>query len=574
MPHNYHVGQRVSFSNSSGTIRYIGLVEGFVKEERLGIEWDNPNRGKHDGQFKGKRYFACLSGSATGGSFLRISAIKDPDQSFVEAVYQKYAPPEPEVQPSEHVISGKVAEEIGFDKIRKQQAQLHKLTIVLVDGFRINSAESEDHTIRETCPRIVELDLSRNTLEDFEVVVQICGELDNLNSLRLNNNKFSRYKNGLQIRKEFDSINQLELKEMYVPFSEIVRIASEFSSLRELDASINAFTSIPCPLKMDELTSLTLEFNKFTSLTQLSQLASLGALQTLKLKGNQIYKIITTAVVNAESASTKLKTAPTFSKTVKFVDLSHNKIDSWDFIDGLADVFPGLTALRLSENPIHKRTAEKQLPATIDDPSMVTIARLSALKTLDYREISPEYRTDAEGFYLSLIGKAIAEAPESEESKVVAKHKRYEELCIMYGTPAIPRVSIDTINPNFLEARLINFEFYVKSRNSDTSATIHRKIPRSFDVYRVKGILGALLNYHPLKLKLTWETGIWDPVAGYEEDQFSDIEEDSPKGYPSEPSLNERGKWMKREEEIPDTLKMIGHCVDGSTVRIRVELMI
>jgi hypothetical protein len=201
MTANYYVGQRVSFSNSSGTIRFIGPVEGLGEDNiRLGIEWDNPARGKHDGQYRGKRYFECkslishvsacslssgLSGSSTGGSFMRFTAIPDPTQTFLEAVREKYAPPAPEVPTTEHVISGKVAEEIGFEKIRRQQAQLHRLTVVLVDGHRINAAESVDHVIRKTCPKIIELDLSRNLFGDFEVIVNICGELDSLTGLRI-----------------------------------------------------------------------------------------------------------------------------------------------------------------------------------------------------------------------------------------------------------------------------------------------------------------------------------------------------------------------------------------------------
>jgi hypothetical protein len=202
MPVKYYVGQRVSFSNSSGTVRYIGPVEGLGENNvRLGIEWDNPARGKHDGQYKGKRYFECrflpiyipqptyhcvgLSGSATGGSFMRLTAIPDPSQSFLEAVREKYAPPESGVPTTEHVISGKVAEEVGFEKIRRQQAQLHRLTVVLVDGLRIGAAETIDHIIRNTCPRVTELDLSRNLFDDFEVIVRICGELDCLTSLRI-----------------------------------------------------------------------------------------------------------------------------------------------------------------------------------------------------------------------------------------------------------------------------------------------------------------------------------------------------------------------------------------------------
>jgi len=83
------------------------------------------------------------------------------------------------------VISGKVAEEVGFDKIRQQLSQLHELKIILVDGLRINCSEKDGNTVREVCPKIVELDLSRNLFEDWEEVVHICRELDNLRSLRL-----------------------------------------------------------------------------------------------------------------------------------------------------------------------------------------------------------------------------------------------------------------------------------------------------------------------------------------------------------------------------------------------------
>lgn len=84
------------------------------------------------------------------------------------------------------MISGKkVAEEVGFDKIRAQLAQLHELRIVLVDGLQVNSAEKPENTIRNVCPKIAELDLSRNLFESCKEIVCICGELDNLRTLKL-----------------------------------------------------------------------------------------------------------------------------------------------------------------------------------------------------------------------------------------------------------------------------------------------------------------------------------------------------------------------------------------------------
>lgn len=51
-------GTRVSLSGSIGTIRYTGSVNN-TTGLWLGIEWDDAQRGKHDGVKDGKRYFDC-----------------------------------------------------------------------------------------------------------------------------------------------------------------------------------------------------------------------------------------------------------------------------------------------------------------------------------------------------------------------------------------------------------------------------------------------------------------------------------------------------------------------------------
>lgn len=110
-------------------------------------------------------------------------------QNFVDAVREKYATDiinQPFTIALDNVIeiSGKTVQEVGFDKIKKQQSQLHELKIVLVDGYRINKALSQS-TIKDVCPKIMELDLSRNLFEDFSEIIEICKELKNIRSLRL-----------------------------------------------------------------------------------------------------------------------------------------------------------------------------------------------------------------------------------------------------------------------------------------------------------------------------------------------------------------------------------------------------
>jgi hypothetical protein len=130
-----------------------------------------------------------LSPSLTAASFVSIKKIADAEQSFVEAVHQKYATDirfRPVLVPLDEPIeiSGKVVEKVGFDKIRQQQAQLEELKIILVDGFRIKKSTT-NREIRDTCPKIVELDLSRNLFESLKEIIEICRELAELRSLRL-----------------------------------------------------------------------------------------------------------------------------------------------------------------------------------------------------------------------------------------------------------------------------------------------------------------------------------------------------------------------------------------------------
>lgn len=130
------------------------------------------------------------SSSPTAASFVNLkSARPDPEQSFVEAVRQKYAT-EPDHSSSSVldrpiIISTKEVQEVGFDKIRTRLAQLHELRIVLVDGLLINRAESPLDSIERDCPMIIELDISRNLFEGWKEIINICKKLKNLETLKL-----------------------------------------------------------------------------------------------------------------------------------------------------------------------------------------------------------------------------------------------------------------------------------------------------------------------------------------------------------------------------------------------------
>jgi hypothetical protein len=265
-----------------------------------------------------------------------------------------------------------------------------------------------------------------------------------------------------------------------------------------------------------------------------------------------------------------------FSGQLNYVDLSYNKIADWQFVDNLPDVFPNMTALRISHNPVYEVVIKPgDVMASADEGYMLALARLANLKSLNFSAITPAERTNAEMFYLSRIGKEMAAVPECDENIVTGRHRRFSELCKIYEAPVVRRAA-KAVNPDMLEARLIKFTFYLPARTVSSQTTEISKvqeIPRGFDVYRIKGIVGKLFDLKPLSLRLVWETGEWDPVAGYEDERYdSDDLEGTDQVTVVAESRNIRGKWMKREVELEDSTRQVGNSVDETEAKVRIEL--
>ncbi|KAL7790996.1 hypothetical protein V8C37DRAFT_164014 [Trichoderma ceciliae] len=600
MSQSHHIGQRISYDGAPCSVRYVGGVAG-TTGDWLGVEWDDAARGKHDGSHKGTRYFTCISKSPTAASFVRPTRPADARQSFLAALNERYVVDAPgAVQGKsklEIVISGKVAQEMGFDKIWRKQSRLKEMKIVILDGLRVAMAKADDDgdaaTIGGTCPKIVELDLSRNLFERFGPVVDICRDLKHLQKLSVNGNRFLNLPTDDALKgaeSVLGGVTELQLGEMLLSWEELCLVASKCPSLESLLVGSNQLSTLPAwPMAglPSTLTSINLEYNDFTSLSDVACLAALESLRHLQLKGNNISMTSSPSDPDSTSASASASASANvaFSPSLQYVDLSYNKIDSWEFVDRLTTTFPGMVGLRISHNPIYYAVDAESNAQSSDESFMFTVARIAQLKTLNFTHITTIDRTNAETFYLSRIAKQLATVPEAAEDSIKTLHPRYSALCEAYGEPDVIRR--EEINPNFLEARLITAEFHYqgaseeeeKTTTTTTTTSITTRIPKSFDIYAVKGIVGKMYGLTPLKLKLIWETGEWDPVAGYDEradDDGSDNEDDAlaetnPDCQATGGEDDQAGRWVKREVELTDGPKQLGYCVDGSRVRIRVE---
>lgn len=339
-------------------------------------------------------------------------------------------------------------------------------------------------------------------------------------------------------------------------------MASNCASLTTLNASLNQLSFLPDVNYLtlsSTLTSLHLEYNDVKYVSDLRSLTKLRNLRNLHLKGNSI-----TAIASEGD------TIPVFSECLQYLDVSYNHIADWNFVDRLPTAFPGLTALRLSHNPIYDMKDEDAKASSSEEAHMLTVARLGQIRSLNFSQLTSDDRMNAEMFYLSRIAKQLTAVPESAESTVKAQHPRYATLCEIYGEPDIVRR--EDINPSFLEARLVSITFTHEGREK-----VNRRIPRAFDVYAVKGIAGRLFGLSPLKLRLIWETGEWDPVAGFDDGNEDSGDEDEEQPDPERASddatqlVGTTGRWVKREVELCDSPRQLGYVVDGTAAAIRVE---
>lgn len=341
----FHVGQRLSFDSALCTVRFFGPLKG-LKGEWLGIEWDHPTRGKHNGQHQGEQIFTCLSSSPTPASFVRPTRKLDPRRTLLEAIRHKYAAPlavnghAVSTKQNAIEISGKTVEEVGFEKIQKQISHLIDLKVALVDDLNLTGVArdaSQKHSaqaeLAKICPSITELDVGWNAIETWQDVADLTAPLGKLQVLKAS---------GLRLRSfdvellhdgtsPFKSVAELHLNECLLKPNQIVQLLSSsgillFPALKTLSLSQNEFSYLQPgskSLSFDTITTLVLENNKFTSLDILVDIFALFPnLQRLSLQDNSIMSIGSTL---ADQRFT----------TLDFLNIADNHISSFSFIDTL-----------------------------------------------------------------------------------------------------------------------------------------------------------------------------------------------------------------------------------------------
>ncbi|THH19470.1 hypothetical protein EW146_g1699 [Bondarzewia mesenterica] len=413
------VGTRFSLAGYIGTVRFFGNVDG-TKGDWIGVEWDDPARGKHDGIKDGRRYFSCIVPNS--GSFIRLIPTIDFGKSFLKALVEKYVEVQHGSATQETVILGSSngaiqVEAVNLDKVRQKFSRLERLREISLDKECVAYADQKGE-IRSRCPSVKGLDLSYSLIPTWDIVVLIAIELPVLERLALNNNRLQPLESSALAQHAFQHITELQLNATLLTWQAVLNVLSLIPALHQLEFGYNRLTSLASE-KYPETSSSSLELLNLDSNDLADWIDICQALQNFP----SLNRLIVSA--NPLSSIPPLSTATFKLGTLKHLALSHTQIGTWSCIDALTDWCPVLEGLTLSGTPL------VQSPGADRIWRQLTIARLPNLRALDGASISSRQRADAELFYLSLISRISYTSDAARR----AEHPRWDALCQLHGTP-------------------------------------------------------------------------------------------------------------------------------------------
>ncbi|KAF8323648.1 CAP Gly-rich domain-containing protein, partial [Cantharellus anzutake] len=256
------VGSRLSHSGSLGTVCYTGEVER-TKGTWLGVEWDDPNRGKHSGEHNGKVYFQCSIPGA--GSFIRQTAETSFGVTFRRALEDKYLSGlnahEEKLAPNtaEVFLLGTIEIEApNFDRVRQKFSRIEKLKELSLDGEGVSSIEADDE-LRRWCRNVQGLNLSKNLFTGWNSILVAMSFLPALKSLSLDRNRFQTLTSPLP--ETSSRVTELRLNDTLMSWEELPYIAPAFPKLEALQLGFNRLQRLgPWKLSSSLVSTLRLVF--------------------------------------------------------------------------------------------------------------------------------------------------------------------------------------------------------------------------------------------------------------------------------------------------------------------------
>ena len=564
------IGTRLIVGHHRATVRYVGQVDNQTGTW-VGLEWDDPTRGKHDGTHGGKRYFTCSRHhTLAAATFVRLHKLFETADfgrtldSAIQERYKDHIPSTGSNTTREMVLvgAGTVAAALSQDGL------LHQASFISMRIVTLHPTPFVTSFLRN----VENLDLSGNLLGRWSTVAQLLASLPRLTTLNLSDNLLdfsdaesdsgndnatsSCSRKTTTQQQQLPRLRTLVLNSCGVSWQEIVtHIGPQCPHLSALHLVGNNITTLsgstgnrtttttttetevlakcfPC------LELLDVEHNALSNWNEdiAGPLHALPCLTSLLLSGNTALRDITYAPYQGFA-------------TLRSMMLAETGIDSWQVVDELHR-FPGLHEVRLSATPLSLGVGVDRIPVEevggegakgrkasnlLDNVRYEMVGRMGNVTVLNGSMVQKEERWDSELAYLRKITDALAEAGLSLQEKevVLNQHPRYVDLVAKYGTLSSShedekggnectttssrgrneknRVGA-ALSRSMVELRVV---VYGEQEQEKPEKEIIKKVPATLTVGRLKPLIERLLR---LRLTATHRVTLSDPEKVIVED--------------------------------------------------------
>lgn len=222
---------------------------------------------------------------STSGSFVRLGkAICG--ISCVQAIVARYGLVDDELaginrenlETLQKKMKAPFLEMVGFSKVNKKQSNFHRLEIACLREEGISGAGKPDE-LKDLCPNLRELDISRNLLNSWTIVADICCQLSFLFNLNVDGNELPVDENLISLKTAFSTITHLSMARMNYNWLDMQMCLRMFESLRELSISFNVVDTIEESFNVHNIlknvSTLILEGNLLSNWNEIIKLGTL-----------------------------------------------------------------------------------------------------------------------------------------------------------------------------------------------------------------------------------------------------------------------------------------------------------
>ena len=484
---NSVVNTRFLCDGYKGTVRWAGEVAG-TEGIWLGVEWDDPNRGKHDGTHQNIKYFTTKHPKS--GSFLRAKKA-DFGSSFSDALREKYKNLKGRnfqanteyLEDLRKNMNAPFVELVGLEDVKGIKEELDLLLHLQVESCLING-EPENSDLSLKAPKVKSIDLTDNLLPSWDHVANITKHFPKLYKLTLSENRLILPSDIKKISPYFEGITSMTLVKCDIDAEYLATIVPLWPKVENLIIAYNNITNINIP-PLVHLQSLDLEGNHIGEWKEIAKLGKLPQLKDLNISQCKIPQISIT------------ENDKVFSQLVKLT-VRENLLKDWGSINSLFWL-PSLQHLVITNNPIMKEKHTEDF----------TVAKLKSLKTINRSIVDEEERKNAEIFYWKKFSSDYLETKNLLEFE--AHHPSYAELVTKYGKPE--KTSYTGLKSN------ISIIFVHKNLHPPVEKV--KAVPSNLKVGKLKVLLRRLFSLKCSKLNLTREIkkGMLLPM----DDDFKDL---------------------------------------------------